>query len=47
MVETLQEKTWSVLLNRIDKQRCLPFLGSGIKEVIDSNGECGVQSLSP
>jgi hypothetical protein len=29
MVETLEETTWSALLDRIIKQRCLPFLGAG------------------
>ena len=47
MVETLEEKTWSVLLYRINKPRCLPFLGAGIKEFTDSNGDCGVQLPSP
>jgi hypothetical protein len=29
MAETLDETTWSALLDRINKQRCLPFLGAG------------------
>jgi hypothetical protein len=29
MVETLDERTWSILLERINKRRCLPFLGAG------------------
>lgn len=29
MTGELEEGTWSILLNRINRQRCLPFLGAG------------------
>jgi hypothetical protein len=29
MPETLPEKTWEILLDRINDQRCTPFLGAG------------------
>jgi len=29
MPETLPDKTWEILLDRINKQRCTPFLGAG------------------